>query len=126
MRNRFIGLLPVMASVLFLALTAPTEATPQAGESEYDPRDFSGIYIRRGGDRGFPVEHMPSLTPEGEERLSQNISPGRSRHPLVRNVEDPELSNDPAFSCNPKGFPRIVLDTAHDFHEVVMLPDRML
>ena len=126
MRSPFSGLIPAIVSVLAVLLAGPSPVAAQTTEGAFDPRDFSGIYIRRGGDRGFPVENMPTLTPEGAERLSQNKSPGRSRHPLVQNVDLPELSNDPAFTCNPKGIPRIILDTAHDFHEVVMLPDRML
>jgi hypothetical protein len=54
-------------------------------------------------------------------------SPGRSRLPeLIKNVDDPALSNDPAFTCNPMGFPRLLLDTAHDYQEWHTLPDRMM
>jgi hypothetical protein len=131
MRTRFIGLvlavIPIVA-VCVVLLTEPSPVQGQAGASQqFNPRDFSGIYIRRGGDRGFgPPASIPPLTAAGEAVIKNVISPGRSRHPLVRNVGDPADSNDPAFSCNPKGFPRIVLDTAHDFHEVIMLPNRML
>ena len=132
MRN-FIRLTLILISVLFFTMAALTETGPQAGQArtgarqQFNPRDFSGIYIRRGGDRAFgPQNTTPRLTPAGEEVIKKVISPGRSRHPLVKNVGDPAQSNDPAFSCNPKGFPRIVLDTAHDFNEVIMLPNRML
>jgi len=132
MENRFTGLMLALVIVLSPSMVSLTEAHPRqaqtpAGAKQFNPRDFSGIYIRRGGDRGFgPPGTLPPLTPAGEAVIKNVLSPGRSRHPLVKNVDDPAESNDPAFACNPKGFPRIVLDTAHDFHEVVMLPNRML
>lgn len=131
MRDRFFCFRLALASSILLLLGGFAEiGTPsprvQAGADDYDARDFSGIYVRAGGDRGFPVENMPDLTPEGEAVLRNSLSPGRSRHQLVRNVEDSTLSNDPTFACNPFGFPRLVIDTAHFFHEVVMLPNRML
>jgi hypothetical protein len=57
--------------------------------------------------------------------MKQN-SPGRSRSPNAPAPASPSESNDPAFSCNPKGFPRLILDTAHDFHEVLITKDRIL
>jgi hypothetical protein len=107
---------------------APVAEPEQTPTGEFDPRDFSGIYIRRGGNRGFgPADSNPPLTPEGEAVISARIpSPGYNRHPLVQEIDDQAFSNDPSFACNPKGFPRILLDTAHDFHEVIMLPDRIL
>ncbi len=110
------------------AAGAVTGAEPEQVAGEFDPRDFSGIYIRRGGNRGFgPPASMPPLTAEAEAVMRMRIpSPGYNRHPLSREIDDQALSNDPTFACNPKGFPRILLDTAHDFHEVMMLPDRVL
>lgn len=58
--------------------------------------------------------------------IKNSVIVGRSRHPLVKSVNDPKDSNDLAIACNPKGFPRLVIDTAHDYHEVVMLPTRMI
>lgn len=121
----------VLSAILCLLVFADAVSASeleQAGTREYDPRDLSGIYIRRGGNRGFgPPESIPPLTPEGEAVIRTRIpSPRYNRHPLVQEIEDQALSNDPTFACNPKGFPRIVLDTAHDFHEVIVLPDRVL
>jgi hypothetical protein len=133
MRTHFLGVMFSLALLVFFSLAMYTEAGPRpepaqgGARQQFDPRDLSGIYIRRGGDRGFgPPAGIPPLTPAGEAVIKNVLSPGRSRHPLVKNVGDPAQSNDPAFSCNPKGFPRIVLDTAHDFHEVIMLPNRIL
>ena len=121
----------VLSAILCLLVFADAVSASeleQAGTREYDPRDLSGIYIRRGGNRGFgPLESIPPLTPEGEAVIRTRIpSPGYNRHPLVQEIEDQALSNDPTFACNPKGFPRILLDTGHDFHEVIVLPDRVL
>jgi hypothetical protein len=106
---------------------APQRTTDINGH-KWDPHDFAGIWIRRGGNRAFgPPTSIPPLTKQGEEAIRTRIpGPGYSRHPLVKSVDYPEDSNDPAFSCNPKGFPRILLDTAHDFNEVITLPDRIL
>jgi hypothetical protein len=118
MRNRLI-----LIGLILLIVSSTVVA-----QQKFDPKDFSGIYIRRGGNRGFgPPPTMPPLTPAGEALMRERIpSPGYNRHPLTKKIEYQEESNDPAFACNPKGFPRILLDTAHDFHEVLVLPDRIL
>ena len=132
MRSYAIGgsrlLVCVMLCSLVFAGAASASEAQQVVTSDHDPRDFSGIYIRRGGNRGFgPRDSAPPLTPAGEAVISTRVpSPGYSRHPLAREVDDQALSNDPSFECNPKGFPRILLDTAHDFHEVIMTRDRVL
>ena len=122
------AILCAMSCSLVFANVVSASETEQVGTGASDPRDFSGIYIRRGGNRGFgPRGSMPPLTSAGEAVLATRIpSPGYSRHPLAQEIDDQALSNDPTFACNPKGFPRILLDTAHDFHEVMMLPDRVL
>jgi hypothetical protein len=134
MRIRLIGLMLAIPAVLFLPIPTKTEAglrliQAEAGAKQsFDPRDLSGIYIRRGGNRGLSqTANIPPLTPAGEEVIKTRIpSPGYNRHPLTKKIAYQEESNDPTFQCNPKGFPRILLDTAHDFHEVLMLPDRIL
>jgi hypothetical protein len=134
MRNRFIGSILALVTILSFSMAALTQGRPQQGsplpgaKKAFDPRDFAGIYIRRGGNRGFgPTQSIPPLTAAGEEIMKMRIpSPGYNRHALTKKIDYQEESNDPAFACNPKGFPRIVLDTAHDYHEVIMLPDRIL
>ena len=120
MRNRFI----VVAPVLFLLLSLTALAQGPAAQRKFDPHDFTGIWLRRGGDRGIRPK-APPLTPAGLARMKQNI-PARSRNPNTPSTNIPSDSNDPAFSCNPKGFPRILIDTAHDFHEVVATKDGRL
>ncbi|PYS06830.1 MAG: hypothetical protein DMG12_02500 [Acidobacteria bacterium] len=135
MRNRYIGLMLALTVVLSFSIVALMQARPQQAQktqagtkAAFDPHDLSGIYLRRGGNRGFgPPNSIPPMTPAGEEIMKVRIpSPGYNRHPLTKKIENQEESNDPTFACNPKGFPRIVLDTAHDYHEVIMLPDRIL
>src|SRR6266581_9568920 len=151
MNNRRMCLLPFFGFVLFISLTpfalaqaggqkpAGTAAAPQAAKpgananlvdvngKKFDPHDLSGIWIRRGGNRSFgPPNSWPPLTKAGEDMIRTRIpSPGYSRHPLVKKIDDPKLTNDPTYACNPKGFPRILLDTAHDYNELVTLPDRI-
>jgi hypothetical protein len=53
--------------------------------------------------------------------------PTRSYLPEITPAEsDPKRSNYPAITCNPKGFPAIVVDDNHDHHEVVQTPTRIL
>jgi hypothetical protein len=125
MRNRVITLMLVVFSMLFLSLTASAQAGQSAtAGGQFDPHDLSGIWFRRGGDRSIS-QKAPPLTPEGEAKMASAV-PARSRNPKVKAASVPEESNDPAMSCNPKGFPRILVDTAHDHHEVIQLPGRLL
>ena len=93
----------------------------------YDARDFSGIWFRVGGDWSHgPPRTNPPLTPEGLA-LMQTHRPTRSYLPEVTEaVASYEETNYPAATCNPKGFPAIVVDINHDHHEVLVLPDRIL
>jgi hypothetical protein len=143
MRNSLISLLVAVFMVTCFSLASPTVAsacmmqdggTGRTGTGEFNRRDFSGIWFRSmgrgaddGGDCGFgPEGSAPPMTKAGEEAIKKNI-PTRPRSPLQSNIgsTDPTKANDPALTCNPKGFPYIVVDTAHDHHEVVMLPDRI-
>jgi hypothetical protein len=118
--------LPVLMVVLYFSLATPTDASACLVQTDFDARDFSGIWFRTDGDCGFgPEGSAPALTPEGEAKIKENI-PTRPRHPLQKKVSDPSESNDPALTCTPKGFPQIVVDTAHDHHEVIQLPTRIL
>src|SRR5437867_8943368 len=112
------------------AQSASPAANPNSVDvngKKFDPRDLSGIWIRRGGNRAFgPPNSWPPLTKAGEDAIKTRIpSPGYSRYPLVKKIDDPKETNDPTYACNPKGFPRILLDTAHDYNEIVTTPDRI-
>lgn len=143
MRNRSVTLMRLFLSgglVITLSLAVSPRIwsqAPQAGVraaadtdvngKKFDPHDLSGIYMRTGGDTGYgPVKDMPPLTTAGEAKLKSVTVLGTSRHPLVKATNDPRLSNDLALGCNPKGFPRLLLDNYHNYHEVVMVPNRML
>src|ERR1051326_827167 len=108
--------------------TATTGNLVDVNGKKWDPHDFSDFWFRRGGNRGLSApKDIPPLTKAGEDIIKTRVpSPGYSRSPLVKKIDDPKDTNDPAFLCNPKGFPRILLDTAHDYNEVITLPDRIL
>ena len=131
MRSRFAILKaflwrPVIVTVFVLLLTDATRAgATQSQGNSFDPRDLSGIYVRTGGDAGFgPVDSMPPLTAVGEAKLRSVILPGPSRHPLAREASNAAPSNDAALGCNPKGLPRLLLESSHQ--ELIMLPNRIV
>ena len=129
MRHRVIDSIPALVLCVSFAVPAVAGQRPGANvgtdSSSFDPRDLSGIWLRDGGDRSISP-NAPPLTPEGQARMAANITAGRSRNSLAPVASSPELSNDPALSCNPKGFPRLLIDTAHDVHEVIQLNGRLL
>ncbi len=101
--------------------TQPGAAAP-AGP--FDPRDFSGIWYNhtyRQGGRGRvrlfgPDGSNPPLTPAG-------VAKQKGRIPAEGSAV-PTLSNDPAFKCDPLGFPRIL--DRHEPIEFIHTPDRLL
>ena len=113
----------IIAALLLAGVFACAPQVTNA-QQKFDPHDFSGIWLRKGGDRAISNK-PPALTAEGLARMMKNI-PVRRRNGETPFAETPEKSNDPAFACNPKGFPRMLVDTAHDWHEVIQLPDRIL
>jgi hypothetical protein len=123
--------LVLCCSVAALAQAASGQRPQGAGSSgaapegrQFNPRDLSGIWVRSGGDRSISPK-APALTPEGEARMAKHV-PARSRNSRAASSDVPSNSNDPAFACNPKGFPRILIDTAHDWHETIQLEGRLL
>ena len=141
MRNRLISFLATVASSAallvvpgaFLTTFALEAAAECMSPQEGDIHDLTGVWYRDEGDCGFsPQEDVPDLTPAGVEALMKN-EPTRPRHPLHlarvggdADSGDPTLSNDPALTCNPKGLTQMVVDTAHDHHEVIQLDNRIL
>jgi len=102
-----------------------------AQESAYDPRDLSGVwYLGTDYQRDGPFTAafgpgMPSITLEGLERYRQNI-PTITTDPRVPGTDDPALSNDPIFTCNPRGFPRTMYDNGVRLFEIIHLEGRVL
>ena len=70
------------------------------------------------------MDSMPPLTEAGEAKLRNVILPGPSRHPLAREASNAAPSNDASLSCNPKGFPRLLLESSHQ--ELIILPNRIV
>ena len=126
MCKRIIAL--VMPSVLVLAFGVLPEAWGQEQASDFDPRDFSGIWEIGGASafQGFGLATRPDLTPRTMEIMRDRIpSPGAARfHPLEPDVPFAHLSNDPDYQCNPQGFPKLLIDA--EPLEMIMLPDRIL
>lgn len=141
MRSRFVNVIPVLVSVLVCSSAAMADTGPPSGQQQgsagtatgqFDPGDFSGIWVRQEGDRGLSRD-VPPMTPEGQARLDANIPargtrlgeepregdpPGRARAVV------PALSNDPMMKCNPQGFPRLFLQTSPV--EFVHLDNRLM
>ena len=98
-----------------------------AQEADFDPRDFSGIWAGDGRGGGFAPfgPETPEMTPAGEARYFQSI-PTRSPDSRLDIVDDPALSNDPTFACNPRGFPRTMFDHGVRLIEFVHTEGRIL
>ena len=125
MRNRLVGLMPALVSVLFFSLIVEAcsqseQPSAETATSQFDPHDFSGIWLMEqgGGRMGGTV---PELTPQGAEILSTRI-PSRSDDRIT--VTNPSLSNYPTYQCNPDGFPNLLLDA--EPIEFLMHDDRIL
>lgn len=129
MRHRVIRLISALVLCVSFAVIASADQRPGAdvgpGSSQFDPHDLAGVWRRDGGDRSISPQ-APPLTPAGQARMAAHIPAGGSRNPLAPVASSPELSNDPVLTCNPKGFPRLLVDTAHEVHEVIQLNGRLL
>jgi len=114
MRSRSLTSIPVLLSVLLFSVTASGQQ-PNAGSatSQFDPRDFSGYWIREGPR---PWGHPP-LTRAGMAAMR-----GRLPDYLTTRSSD---SNDPMYRCNPQGFPRLVWEENEPI-EFVHAGDRIL
>jgi hypothetical protein len=121
MRDRFVKVALVLV-VLVVPLLAQKEKGPgfEAGVEtaaiHFDVHDLSGIFRSVAGGLETIGGNVPSMTPVGMKKLSERISADR--------VENPALSNDPQFKCDPQGFPRLWLD--HEVIENIHLEGRLL
>src|SRR6476660_9096249 len=102
MKNRFVSSMLAFGLVLFLSFTlftfaqgqrsapagaAARGAAPAANAGvdvngkKFNPHDFSGIWIRRGGNRAYgPPNSWPPLTAEGDKLIKSRIpTPGYNR-----------------------------------------------
>ena len=104
---------------------SPVGLSQDLAATDFDPRNLSGFWYGVGGG-GVPFgPDRPPMTPEGEAKYLTHI-PTRSADPRVPAVDDPALSNDPAFTCNPRGFPRIMFDNRGETFEFIHIDGRVL
>ena len=116
----------VVTALFFLSAglsgaVSPPEKEPaieETGAMQFDAHDLTGLWVRTGGGGGIGSSaSMPSLTPEGRAKMSGRVGTG--------DVPLPVYSNDPKYSCNPSGFPRILYTGTYPF-EFAQLDGRML
>src|SRR5687767_9646033 len=109
-----------------------------AQNSQFDPRDLSGAWLKSGGDRGFTnvKGEVPPFTPEGQKRFDAN-KPSRGRqlgtpdaaaHPEEhigrRRAVPPALANDLIAECNPLGMPRLLFEP--EPFEIIKTKDKVM
>jgi hypothetical protein len=82
------------------------------GSREFDPHDFSGIWMLTRNDHSLGTP-APPLTPAGVAAKAGRI--------LDRNGA---IGNAPWYTCNPMGFPRLLNDD--EPMELITLPNRVL
>ncbi len=119
--RRKVLLIACAAGFWLLAASAPAQ------DAGFDPRDLSGIWAGAGpGGGSVPFgPETPEMTPAGEVRYFQS-TPTRSPDPRLETTDDPALSNDPTFACNPRGFPRTMFDHGVRLLEFVHTDGRIL
>lgn len=122
MMNRTVTFL--LSWVLVLSLGMISEASGQA----LNTKDFSGIWQIGGASAfaGFGPATMPELTERAKQVMHARIpSPAAAPFHIDKPaVTSPAASNDLEYSCNPAGFPKLLLDS--EPVEFIMLPDRMM
>src|SRR5688500_9119292 len=108
---------------LMLALFCSIAVQAQGTASQFDPRDFSGIWhmTAGGGVTAGIGGPRPPMTPRAIEILNTRI-PSRSDDRIT--VTNPALSNYPTYECNPDGFPNLLFDA--EPIEFMRLNDRIL
>ena len=117
----------VFPILTLLWLQSPGGLAQDSAVIDLDPRDLSGVWygVVGGGGRVPFGPDRPPLTPEGEAKYLTHI-PTRSADPRVPAVDDPALSNDPTFMCNPRGFPRVMFDDGGETFEFIRIDGRVL
>ena len=121
MRNQSIFSIAVMALIVIssaaFAESASTWKQPTASRAQgFDPRDLSGFWELGGRNGGEIGPDVPEMTAAGREAERANVS--------AEEVSLPTESNDPAFECNPVGYPRIIFDS--EPVEFTFTPGRLL
>ena len=100
-RFLMVGLLASLA-----ACAGPEADGNQADGSQFDPRDLSGVWQLREGDRGLSPT-VPPMTEEGEARLYANIPVrGRALSPPEPGVYCPNLKRENTVAALEPSCPR--------------------
>jgi hypothetical protein len=105
MHNRIILAVAALPLLSLVTLAAVHPQAPAGSAAQFNPRDFSGIWLLTGGPSafaGFGANTRPALTPAGVEAMKGRIP--------SREVQYPGLSNEPEYQCNPAGFPKLLID----------------
>jgi hypothetical protein len=84
----------------------------------FDPHDFSGIWLFRGGG-GFTSSGAPAMTPWAQARFDA-AKPGLD----AAGPRAQPLGNDPIMICDPVGYPRILSYGAYPV-EFIQTPGRV-
>jgi len=124
MRNRFIGWIGVLTSVLAFSSSAMAQNAQQRAAApdktaalSLDPHDLSGVWqLAPGGGGQGPGDTFPPLTAWGQAKYDAN-KPGYGPKAAPG-------GNDPILKCDPMGFPRILF-TIWPF-EIIHIPGRIL
>ena len=113
MLMRSITVILTVATVLMFSSATYAQqdlSVPRAApnpDAPFDPRDFSGIWERDGGSRGFSQrpgdDTTPPMTAEGQARFD-SYRPGYGPRQVP-----PATGNDPTGECNPAGLSRALL-----------------
>lgn len=86
----------------------------------HDPKDLSGIWVRRGGILTLSND-VPAFTPEGKKLFDAN-KPSYGPRGIP-----PALGNDPMGNCDPLGIPRLLLlENNPGNFEFIQVPGRVL
>jgi hypothetical protein len=140
-----------LVTSLFVVLFSSAAVAQNVKRTDFEPRDFSGVWGRFGGeartsgiqggggcaecgDAGFGSK-VPPFTAQGRQKFDANKPAyGRPAESPVLAGEVPlrhkgvlsALSNDPTMQCEPLGAVRLVLSTYFSPMEWVVSPDRVL
>jgi len=125
-------------ALLSLAVLIGCSSVLMAQGAPFNPKDFTGTWLRSAGDRGFTNARgeVPPFTPEGQKRFDAN-KPSRGRilgspeaaarteeHIGRRRAVPPALSNDNIGQCNPLGIPRLLFEP--EPFEIIQTNDKVM
>ncbi len=102
------------------AIPYPDTVTPPA--VNYDPRDLTGVWLRR-GFQGLSDDPPTTMTAAGMALFKQSIVAVRNE--ITDNPLPPIQGNDPIMQCDPWGFPRVLWDFNAPM-ELGHLPNRIV